>query len=161
YRAACQLSTVIRLQGSMLPSALMIRRSFLASLGALSVARSLTSGPPPGLAPADDFGFADGLVYLQTGSLGPTPRPVRERVHAPATQLERTPTLQGYGVLQEAMDGVRATAAAFLGCGKNEMLLTGSTTEGMNWVAQGLTWTAGDRVLTTDQEHPGGRIGWQ
>jgi selenocysteine lyase/cysteine desulfurase len=30
----------------------------------------------------------------------------------------------------------------------------------MNWVAQGLTLAAGDHVLTTDQEHPGGRVCW-
>jgi selenocysteine lyase/cysteine desulfurase len=30
----------------------------------------------------------------------------------------------------------------------------------MNWVAGGLGLTAGDHVLTTDQEHPGGRVGW-
>jgi selenocysteine lyase/cysteine desulfurase len=30
----------------------------------------------------------------------------------------------------------------------------------MNWVADGLTLAPGDRILTTDQEHPGGRVGW-
>lgn len=58
------------------------------------------------------------------------------------------------------MDDVRAKAAAFLSCKTEELLLTRSTTEGMNWVAQGLTLGAGDHVLTTDQEHPGGRSGW-
>jgi selenocysteine lyase/cysteine desulfurase len=39
-------------------------------------------------------------------------------------------------------------------------VLTNCTTEGMNWIAQGLTLVAGDRILTTDQEHPGGRVCW-
>lgn len=30
----------------------------------------------------------------------------------------------------------------------------------MNWVAQGLSFQPGDLVLTTDQEHPGGRACW-
>ena len=30
----------------------------------------------------------------------------------------------------------------------------------MNWVAQGLSFQPGDRVLTTNQEHPGGRACW-
>ena len=34
------------------------------------------------------------------------------------------------------------------------------TTEGINWVAQGVTLAPGDRILTTDQEHPGGRVNW-
>jgi selenocysteine lyase/cysteine desulfurase len=58
------------------------------------------------------------------------------------------------------MDDVRAQAAGFLGCKTEELVLTRSTTDGMNWVAQGLTLGAGDRVLTTDQEHPGGRACW-
>jgi len=59
------------------------------------------------------------------------------------------------------MDDVRAKAAAFLGCKTEELVLTKCTTDGMNWAAQGLALTAGDRVLTTDQEHPGGRSAWE
>ena len=36
------------------------------------MARGLAAAP-------DDFSFSPGLVYLQTGSLGPTPRPVMDR----------------------------------------------------------------------------------
>jgi selenocysteine lyase/cysteine desulfurase len=142
----------------------MSRRSFLAALGALSAAKPWASGAEPpralGLASAEDFAFAQGLVYLQTGSLGPTPRPVRERVMGAWTNLELNPTLYGYGSLEKDMDEVRAGAAAFLGCTKDELVLTSSTTDGMNWVAQGMTLAAGDRVLTSDQEHPGGRRAW-
>jgi hypothetical protein len=73
------------------------RRGFLASVGALSAAgfvqRSAAGASGSGqsdaarvdrgiAAAADDFAFAPGLVYLQTGSLGPTPRPVMERATA-------------------------------------------------------------------------------
>lgn len=147
------------------------RRDFLHTLGALSAAglalpsewatlqsgthvrRGLALGP-------DDFAFAPGLVYLQTGSLGPTPRPVMERTVAEWKKLQLDPVFYGYGEQEHAMDDVRAKAAAFLSCKTEELLLTRSTTEGMNWVAQGLTLAAGDHVLTTDQEHPGGRSGW-
>jgi selenocysteine lyase/cysteine desulfurase len=153
------------------------RRAFLSSLGALSAAglasRSLLastergtamtrgSRSAPGLALApDDFAFAPGLIYLQTGSLGPTPRPVMERTIAVWKELELNPEFYGYGEHEHAMDDVRAKAAAFLGCKTEELVLTNSTTEGMNWVAQGLTLAAGDRVLRSDQEHPGGRVCW-
>ena len=153
------------------------RRDFLHTLGALSVAgltphssrvggvhvsaagystavsRGLASSP-------DDFAFAPGLVYLQTGSLGPTPRPVIEHTIAAWKRLELDPVAYGYGEQEHAMDDVRAQAAAFLHCKTDELVLTRSTTDGMNWVAQGLTLAAGDRVLTTDQEHPGGRACW-
>ncbi len=108
----------------------------------------------------NDFLFAKNLVYLQTGSLGPTPRPVMDKVIALWRELELNPVLYGYGSHEQAMEAARANAAAFLGCQTDELLLTRSTTEGMNWVAQGLFLKAGDRVVITDQEHPGGRSGW-
>jgi selenocysteine lyase/cysteine desulfurase len=145
------------------------RRAFLSSLGALSAAsvaartlwsqgRSAQVGR--GLASPTDFAFAPGLVYLQTGSLGPTPRPVMEHTMAMWKEMERNPSFYAYGSHEKAMDDVRAKAAAFIGCKVDELVLTRSTTEGMNWVAQGLSLSSGDRVLTTDQEHPGGRMCW-
>jgi selenocysteine lyase/cysteine desulfurase len=152
------------------------RRDFLSAIGALS-AVSLASDErwatiaahgvrtPPmrvgrGVAAPDDFLFAPELVYLQTGSLGPTPRPVMERTIATWKELELNPNFYGYGAHEHAMDDVRASAAGFLGCKTEELVLTRCTTDGMNTVAQGLTFARGDRVLTTDQEHPGGRHCW-
>src|SRR5215217_8261112 len=145
------------------------RRTFLSSLGTLSAAgfvsrdllassTHLTTVPghariAAGLALSpDDFSFAPGLIYLQTGSLGPTPRPVMERTIAAWKELELNPVMYGYGDHEHAMDDVRAKAASFLGCKTEELVLTRSTTEGINWVAQGLTLNAGDRILRTDQE---------
>jgi selenocysteine lyase/cysteine desulfurase len=150
------------------------RRRFMSSVGMLP-ALALASPPRPGaanrasagqsrrlrgLSRADDFQFAQGLVYLQTGSLGPTPRPVMEKAIAAWKELELNPVYYGYGPHEQAMEEVRARAAALVGCKKDELLITRSTTEGMNWVAQGLGLKEGDRVLTTDQEHPGGRACW-
>lgn len=137
------------------------RRTFLASVGAWSASRLVPAGLPRGLATRPgDFLFSPGLVYLQTGSLGPTPRPVMDRTVAAWEELETNPVLLGYGALEHAIDQVRNRAAVFLGCQQDEIVLTNCTTEGMNWVAQGLNLTAGDRVVTTDQEHPGGRVCW-
>ena len=108
----------------------------------------------------DDFAFAPGLVYFQTGSLGPTAKPVLEHAMAAWKQLERNPSYFGYGELKHAMEAVRTKAAEFVGCKLDELVITSCTTEGMNWAAQGLSLSAGDRILTTDQEHPGGRVCW-
>ena len=119
-----------------------------------------TTGEMRGLAPAADYLFDPGLVYLNTGSLGPTPVPVLDRTVAAWKELERNPALHGYSRATAAMDDVRARAATFINCKTTELVLTRCTTDSMNWVAQGLVWSAGDRVLTTDQEHPGGRVCW-
>lgn len=150
------------------------RRAFLSALGAVSATGLLTNrawlgadqhaheiSSATGLAAAPgDFAFEPGLVYLQTGSLGPTPRPVMEHTIAAWRELELNPSAKGYGSLEQAMEAVRTRAATFMGCKTTELVITRSTTEGMNWVAQGIAWTAGDRVLTSDQEHPGGRVCW-
>ena len=152
------------------------RRDFLAAIGAMSAMRLVTderwativahgtdtraARVARGLAPPGDFLFAPELVYLQTGSLGPTPKPVMERTIAAWKELELNPSFYGYGAHEHAMDDVRAGAARFLGCKTEEVVLTRCTTDGMNQVAQGLTFAGGDRVLTTDQEHPGGRHCW-
>ena len=116
------------------------RRHFLEVLGGLSIL-----GTRPGRAASprtdldtagSDFLFDDGLVYLQTGSLGPTPRPVVDRVIEIWRELERNPVLYGYGSLETAQDEVRQVAADFLGCARNDLILTSSTTEGLNWAAQ-------------------------
>jgi selenocysteine lyase/cysteine desulfurase len=83
-----------------------------------------------------------------------------ERTIAAWKELELDPVQYGYSEHEHAMDDVRAKAATFLGCKTDELVLTNCTTEGMNWVAQGISFAAGDRVLTTDQEHPGGRMCW-
>ena len=152
------------------------RRNFFASLAALSAASLMpreafaddnsselhnTAPVDRGIAPdSDDFAFTPGLVYLQTGSLGPTPRPVMEHASAVWKQLELNPAFFAYQELEHAMEAVRAKGATFMGCRTDELVITTSTTDGMNRTAQGLTFAPGDRVLTTDQEHPGGRVCW-
>jgi selenocysteine lyase/cysteine desulfurase len=129
-------------------------------MGAFTTAGRRPDRSLRGLAPADDYLFSPGLVYLQTASLGPTPRPVLDRTVAAWRELEGNPTFVGYGSQEREMDEVRSKAAAFLGAKPEELVLTRSTTDGLNWVAQGLGLAPGDHVLTTDQEHPGGRSCW-
>lgn len=141
------------------------RRNFVASLAAIPLARGASyvdARLPRGLArEAGDFMFAPGLTYLQTASMGPVPRPVMDQVVAWWKELELNPTFYGYGPHEKAMEDVRANAARFVGCATEELVLTRSTTDGMNWVAQGLDLARGDRVVTSDQEHPGGQSGWK
>jgi len=135
------------------------RRAVLAATG-LAPAAALAAGPSA-TAPAQ-YGFAPGLIYLNTASLGPTPRSVRDAMDAAWTELETNPVRMAYGdggVLAET-DLARAKVGALLGCGADELLLTRSTTDAMNIVAAATRLSEGDRVLTTDQEHEGGTYCW-
>jgi len=108
-----------------------------------------------------DYLFADGLTYFNTAALGPTRRSVLDRMIKAQYELEAEPTAGAYGdPVRAEMENVRAEAARLLGCTTPEIVLTQSTTDGMNSIAQGLRLKTGDHVLTTDMEHEGGRVCW-
>jgi Selenocysteine lyase len=103
----------------------------------------------------------EGLVYLNVAAMGPVLPAAFEEALRTWKDLEENPSLHGYEYLQERMEDVRKKAAHFVGCGQKDMVITHSTTDGMNAVAQGLKLKEGDLILTTNQEHPGGRMCWE
>jgi selenocysteine lyase/cysteine desulfurase len=146
------------------------RRHFLAAAGAGALffrGNNLLSQAPPqssqATSAASEYGLTRGLIYLNTGSAGPTSNAVLQRTLQAWQQLETNPVHNEY-----SLDGVlgwaeksRESAATFLGCKKDELLLTRSTSEGMNTVAQSIQLNPGDHVLISDQEHSGGSDCWR
>jgi selenocysteine lyase/cysteine desulfurase len=65
--------------------------------------------------------------------------------------------LTGYQPLLE----FRAEAGQFLNAPAEEIAITQNSTMGMNFLANGLDLGAGDEVLSTDHEHPGGISAWR
>lgn len=141
------------------------RREFLTGLGLASAAglSSCAAASAGGATVEAPYGLAPGLTYLNTAALGPTQRSVFERTVAAWRELETNPvrTSYGAGAVFTAAEDARRRAAAFLGCDCDELLITRSTTEAMNSIAQGIALERGDRVLTTDHEHHGGASCWQ
>jgi selenocysteine lyase/cysteine desulfurase len=136
------------------------RRAALAAVGLAPAGAALASSSSRALSP--EYGFAPGLAYLNTASLGPTPRSIRDVMDRAWTELETNPVRMAYGeggVLAQT-DLARAQIGALLGCAADDLLLTRSTTDAMNVLAAGAELSAGDRVLTTDQEHEGGTFCW-
>lgn len=97
-------------------------------------------------------------IYLNTGSVGPLPA---ETAAAMAEQAEyelRTGRahVDSFAVAMQRMDEARAAVAAVLTADVDDIALTHATTDGMNIGAWAIDWRAGDRVVTTNLEHPGG-----
>lgn len=109
-----------------------------------------------------EYLFTDGLIYLNTGTLGPCRRDTIQASIKVWEELESLP-VKFYGKFgAEALaEKTRTIAARFLGCDISEMLITTSTTNGMNAIAQGLRLKTGDRIIVTDQEHGGGLQCWK
>ncbi len=101
------------------------------------------------------------LVYLNTGTAGPLPRRTVQTIAEQAQRqlVEGRSNLSSF--LKEylpTLDDLRARFARLLGAGSDEIALTHHTTEGMNIAIWGLNWQAGDEIVTTTLEHPGGLL---
>ena len=125
-----------------------------------------SAGPAlAGGAAAQALGLDPGLTYLNTASAGPTWPAVLDATLAGWRRLESNPVAMAYGTFPGSVvamaDAVRGLVAGAIGCTADEVLLTRSTTDAMTTAALGLRLAPGDRVLTTDQEHAGGEVGWQ
>lgn len=94
-------------------------------------------------------------VYLNVGTLGPQPAVV---VDAVCEHTRRVATTFPPGI---DWDALKTRLGAFIGCDPDGLVFPRNTTEGMNFVANGLDLVAGDEILTTDHEHIGGLCPWQ
>ncbi|MCC3862017.1 aminotransferase class V-fold PLP-dependent enzyme [Pseudemcibacter aquimaris] len=101
----------------------------------------------------------DDLIYLNTGTLGPAPKVVMDKVFTLMKRLEANPAAENFGPMGREMEKSRAKLAKFLGAQEDEIILTRNTTEGINTVCSGIDWQAGDEILTTNHEHGGAETG--
>jgi len=101
----------------------------------------------------------ENMVYMNTGSLGPSPRLVIDKVSEVVHQLERNPVSENWGPLGKQMEVVRENAANFINAQVDEVILTRNTTEGLSMVGSTLKLKKGDEILTTNHEHGGGEVG--
>lgn len=107
-----------------------------------------------------EFLVSDELAYLNSGTLGPMPKPVYYAVVDAYRALSADPGRENTRHIR-ALGGLREKLAAFVGADTDEIALTRNTTEGMSFVANGLDLAAGDEVLLSHHEHPGGLEPWK
>src|SRR5690349_21430006 len=98
-------------------------------------------------------------VYLNNGTVGSSPAPVLRAIFDGYNETEKMAQsdpedypIWGYAAWNEFRDPL----AAFVGCKRDEIALVRNATEANSYIANGLDLKAGDEVLMTDQEHPGG-----
>ncbi len=101
-------------------------------------------------------------AYLNTGTLGPSPRRVTERLFDlyRAWQNAGPGNPEVYERMAETSMEAKEPIAAFFGVSADELALTENSTDGINVVANGIQWGAGDEVVISDQEHPAGLLIW-
>jgi selenocysteine lyase/cysteine desulfurase len=102
-------------------------------------------------------------VYLNNGTVGSSPAPVLRAIFDGYNETEKMAQadpedypIWGYAAWNEFRDPL----AAFIGCNRDELALVRNATEANSYIANGIDLMAGDEVLMTDQEHPGGEHPW-
>jgi isopenicillin-N epimerase len=163
------------------------RRGFLSSFGAAAAGMALPNrnalqemlhqAPPPlpdsSLYDKDEeaywtrlrkqFLIPEDEVYLNNGTVGSSPMPVLHAIlqcyHDSERMAQSDPEdypIWGYAAWNEYRDPM----AKFIGCKRDEIALLRNATEANSYIANGVDLKAGDEVLITDQEHPGGQHPW-
>ncbi|HEY1376075.1 MAG TPA: aminotransferase class V-fold PLP-dependent enzyme [Gemmataceae bacterium] len=101
------------------------------------------------------------VANLNTGSFGPTPRPVFDRVTALRRRLAEEPMdfllRQAPPLLWQA----RERLAAFLGTAPTRLVFTANVTAAINVVAAGLRLTAPGDILMSDREYGSMQWAWE
>lgn len=98
------------------------------------------------------------IVNLNTGSFGPLPQPVFDRVTALRRMLAAEPTHFFVRQLPPLLWHARERLASYLGTAPTRLVFTANVSAAINLVAAGLTLSAPGEILLTDHEY--GAMHW-
>lgn len=116
----------------------------------------------------DQFMLSKDSVFFNPGTVGAMPRVVVDKMTEHLRYIgehvadwaykddNKEEFISGYNNLM----GIRTKVAALIHADAAEIAMTDNVTNGMSYIANGLTLQPGDEILTTNQEHSGGQSGF-
>ncbi len=116
----------------------------------------------------NQFPLDKDTVFFNPGTVGAMPKVVVEKMTEHLKYIASSPAdwaykddnkeefISGYNNLMS----IRTKVGKLINASALEIAMTDNVTNGMSYIANGLTLQAGDEILTTDQEHPGGKSGF-
>lgn len=96
------------------------------------------------------FGLDPGRTFMNIGTTGSTPIGVLKSLAANNALIARDPT-QSFNT-----QDMRNIIAQGFGADPFEIVMSFNTTDGMSKIMNGLQFNAGDEIISTNMEHPGG-----
>lgn len=148
-------------------SALLVAASKPVLAGTPSTANSFTPKSDAGdaalfRAVRKEFMFPTDVTYCNTGTLGAMPREVLDAQTNGLRRLEEElPDWPYYQAGGEPLTGyqplndIRTHVGNYINAEMDEIAICQNATMGMNFLANGMTFKAGDEIISTDQEHGG------
>jgi selenocysteine lyase/cysteine desulfurase len=126
------------------------------------MATMMASTPPPDRRWEDfrrQMPAADEWAYFDHAAVAPIPKPAADAI------LHWADEAANFGGAiwprwKSARESLRSQAAQLVGAEPDEIALVRSTTEGINLVAEGFPWQAGDNVVTLADEFPSNLYPW-
>src|SRR5258706_15132432 len=114
------------------------------------------------------FSLDKDKVFFNPGTVGAMPKVVVEKMTEHLKYIASSPAdwaykddnkeefISGYNNLMS----IRTKVGKLINANALEIAMTDNVTHGMCYLANGISLQPGDEILTTDQEHPGGKSSW-
>ncbi len=106
----------------------------------------------------DQFLIRKNLVMLNAANLCPAPAVVQQRVIELTKDVDSDPSSANRRKFSELKEMARNVLAEYVGVESDEIAITRNTSEGNNFVINGLTLGKNDEVIIWDQNHPTANI---
>jgi cysteine desulfurase/selenocysteine lyase len=111
-----------------------------------------------------DFLISKKKIYLNNGSVGPVPiSTVKAITDFYLRYSEQGPdSTESNEYLENLKMETRRRVADLINCDSDEIIFTSSTTEGINFITNGITWAVNDRILlrNSKSEHFSNYLPW-
>jgi len=108
---------------------------------------------------AERFASFEGTAYIDTAHSGALPLAAAEAARD-AVRKKTRPDLLENELYFSLPAGIRARAARLFGCDERNVAVTNGAGQGINAVARGIEWHAGDRVVLPELEFPSNLYPW-
>lgn len=107
----------------------------------------------------EDFGPFDGRIWLNTVHQGPLPREAIDAARLVLEAKTRPHLLRGEDFF-EVPRRLRAALGQLIRARPDDIILGNSTTYGLDLLANGMSWQAGDEVLLVHGDFPSNVFPW-
>jgi selenocysteine lyase/cysteine desulfurase len=108
----------------------------------------------------DEFPVRERLVYLNHAAVAPLSRRAANAMKYLADDALAFGSFH-YDEWLDAYEGVRRATARMISASPGEIALTKNTSEGLSFIATGLRWRAGDRIVAFHEEFPANQYPWR